>query len=315
MAYWSGCSPSRIIRRMRLLLLLLALAGCAPGAAVPVVAPGCALVQLGQLPLEMIADVPVVTAEINGQPVRMVIDTGATFTVVAPRTATRLGLQPTGRPIAMEGAGGRVTAIPVILPLVRIGGAQLQGVPAVVGRALDIASDGVFGVTLLSAFEIDLDVPGRVMTLYAPRRCPTLTPPWTGPFTELPAERSAQGQLIVPIAVNGVELRAVLDTGNSLTFVTRQAALRAGLGDLIVGAAPVARAQTFTAGGTQVRLVQFDRLDVGDTAVRYPVLLVGNLPEAAGDALLGGDFLTTHRVWLALGAGAVFVAREEPSPP
>ena len=292
---------------MRLLLLLLALAGCAP--IVPTMpAPGCALVQLGQLPLEMIADVPVVTAEINGRPVRMLLDTGATFTVVAPRTATRLGLQPSGRPIAMEGAGGRVVAVPVSLSQVNIGGAQVQGVPAVVGRALDIASDGVFGVTLLSAFEIDLDVPRRVMTLYAPRRCPTLTPPWAGPFTELPAERSAQGQLIVPITVNGVGLRAVLDTGNSLTFVTRRAAMRAGLGDLIVGAAPVARAQTFTTGGATVRLVQFDRLDVGDTAVRYPVLLVGDLPEAAGDALLGGDYLTTHRVWLALAAGAVFVA-------
>ncbi len=295
---------------MRSIPLLLLLTACAPGLSLPASDPGCLLVQLGQVPLEMIADVPVVTAAINGRPVRMVLDTGATYTVVAPSAAARLGLRPIGGPVAMEGAGGRVSATPVVLPQVQIGGAQLQGVPAIVGRALDIATDGVFGVTLLSAFEIDLDVPRRVMTLYAPRKCLALTPPWASAYAELPAERLSQGQLVVPIAINGVGLRAVLDTGNSLTFVTRRAAMRAGLGDLVVGAAPVARAQTFSAGGTAVRLVQFDRLDVGDSTARTPVLLVGDLPAAAGDALLGGDFLTTHRVWLALRAGRVFVAKE-----
>ena len=290
---------------VRCIAFLLLLAGCAPE--LPAV-PGCALVPLGRVTVEVVADVPVVNAFIVGQPVRMLLDTGATFTVVTPQAVSRLGLRPGGRPIVMEGAGGRTLAMPVTLPEFVMGQARLRNVPAIAGRALDVASDGVLGVTLLYAFEIDLDVPNRVMTLYRARRCGPITPPWTGSYTELPAQHAPQGQLMVPIRINGIALQAVFDTGNSLTLITRPAAERVGLGALLVSAAPAARARTFVPGGAPVRLVPFERLEVGGSTTLSPVLLVADLPAAAGDALLGGDFVTTHRVWLALEAGQVFVA-------
>ena len=291
---------------MRWLILLPLLAGCA--SVPPPAGPGCALTRLGQVSLDVAAGVPVVVAQIGGLPARLLLDTGAGTTVVAPHVARRLGLRPTGAQVTMFGAAGRITATPVLLPSVRLGDAAVRAVPALIERALDVAPDGTLGVNLLSAFEIDLDMPNRVATLYAPRRCGGLTPPWAERYTQLPAWRVAEGQLAVPIAVNGVELSAALDTGASVTFLTPRAAMRAGLGALIVDAAPAGRVQAANGAPAGLRRVQVDRFTVGTTTLRNPVLQVGDLPDAVGDGLLGGDYLATHRVWLALAAGVVFVA-------
>ena len=302
--HWPTRAPpgiTRVVRRLALLLLLGACTAIDPAS--ELAAPGCALVPLGQVPVEVVADVPIVTVAIGGVPVRMILDTGATLTVIAPALAAQLRLAQTGPAVVMEAAGGRTQAIPVLLPDVQIGQVRLRGVPAIAGRALGGVSDGVLGLSLLRAFELDLDLPNRTLTLYQVRRCDRLAPPWTGPYEALPTARSVQGQMVMPISVNGTVLQAVIDTGNSLTFITRQGAERAGVGALLVSAAPAGRARTFTPTGVAVSLVPFERLDVGATTMRNPVLLVGELPAAAGDALLGGDYFTTHRVWLALAAG------------
>lgn len=291
-------------RQMRWLFLLLALTDCTVEGPVP--GARCLAVPVARVPLDVISDVPVVTAEVNGLPVRMLLDTGAAQTVVSPQLARRLGLRPAGRAIAMEGAGGSVLATPVVLEQVRLGSSQGMRLPAIIERTLDLAPDGVIGVDYLSAFDIDLDMPGRVMALYAPSQCGA--PPWSGHTTELPVLRNTDRQVAVPITVNGVGLLAALDTGNSVTFLTPRAAARAGIGALLVEAAPSGAVEAFNGMMAPVRRVQVDRLGVGTSTLRFPVLQVGALPDRVGDGLLGGDYLATHRVWLALATGRVSVA-------
>jgi aspartyl protease family protein len=75
----------------------------------------------------------VADALVNGAPVRMLVDTGATDVVVSASTAARLGLVPSGgRKRAIQTANGRSTASPVLLSHVSFGGLYVNDVEALI---------------------------------------------------------------------------------------------------------------------------------------------------------------------------------------
>ena len=72
-------------------------------------------------------------ALVNGLPVRMLVDTGASDVVVSALTATRLGLVPSGgRPRAIKTANGMSTATPALLSHLSFGGLYMNDVEALI---------------------------------------------------------------------------------------------------------------------------------------------------------------------------------------
>ena len=72
-------------------------------------------------------------ALVNGVPVRMLIDTGATEVCVSASTARRLGLGPSGgRKRVMQTANGQSTASPTVLRSVSLDGLYLNDVEALI---------------------------------------------------------------------------------------------------------------------------------------------------------------------------------------
>ena len=72
-------------------------------------------------------------ALINGLPVRMLVDTGASDVFVSASTAHRLGLTPSGgRKRAIQTANGQSTATPAVLRRVSLGGLYMNDVEALV---------------------------------------------------------------------------------------------------------------------------------------------------------------------------------------
>src|SRR6202142_3871253 len=72
-------------------------------------------------------------ALVNGVPVRMLIDTGATEVCVSASTARRLGLSSSGgRKRVMEPANGQSTASPTVLRSVSLDGLYLNDVEALI---------------------------------------------------------------------------------------------------------------------------------------------------------------------------------------
>jgi aspartyl protease family protein len=72
-------------------------------------------------------------ALVNGAPIRMLVDTGATDVFVSASTAARLGLAPSGGPArAILTANGRTTASPAILSHVSLGGLYMNDVEALI---------------------------------------------------------------------------------------------------------------------------------------------------------------------------------------
>ena len=72
-------------------------------------------------------------AFVNGLPVRMLIDTGASFVAISASTAARLGLSPgPGPKWRIKTANGELTASPVMLSSVSFGGLYMTDVQALV---------------------------------------------------------------------------------------------------------------------------------------------------------------------------------------
>jgi aspartyl protease family protein len=70
---------------------------------------------------------------VNGVPVPMLIDTGASHVCVSASTARRLGLSPSGgRKRVMQTANGQSTASPTVLRSVSLGGLYLNDVEALI---------------------------------------------------------------------------------------------------------------------------------------------------------------------------------------
>jgi aspartyl protease family protein len=70
---------------------------------------------------------------INGAPVRMLVDTGATEVCVSASTARRLGLSPSGgRKLLIQTANGQSTASPTILRSVSFDGLYMNDVEAII---------------------------------------------------------------------------------------------------------------------------------------------------------------------------------------
>lgn len=297
--------------RLFALLLVAAIAACAGPS--PQELAACSLERKAELPLRVRRGVPIVTAVVNGQPATMLVDTGADITVMTPAAAVRLGLARERRAdMALAGVSGMMPGAGALARSFALGDAVLPDrimvvgplvLPAVDGQPID----GLLGTSLLSEYDIDLDLPSERMTLYRARPCPGAVPAWSGAFTQVAMAGSSWRRLYVPLQLDGTALASLLDTGTSITTVSRRAALAMGATEDELARAPAVVSASGAPGGFASRVRRFRELRVGADTRRGPILLVGELPVSAGDALLGGDYLTTRRLWLSFANGEVFV--------
>ncbi len=259
-----------------------------------------------------LAGLPMVSATINGQPARLIVDTGAESSIIGVAAAKRLGV--TSKydfARSMRGISQEMRTGDARLESMSLGGATLS-YPRVLVGPVDLTvggveADGLLGASLLSDFDLDLDVPNRRLVLYDRTECDGLRPPWGGRVTALQTTRSLSAHPFFPITINGRTLSASLDSGAQRTVIAAAAAQRAGIG---AGTrVPGSEVRARGAGGEilPAELHGLRDLRVGDVPVRTPVLVTAvNLPNDI-DALLGADFLATHRVWLSYGSRRLFI--------
>jgi hypothetical protein len=155
---------------------------------------------------------------------------------------------------------------------------------------------GLLGASLLSRFDLEVDIPGRRIALWSPDSCAGQ------PGISLPLTLSRASEPFIPVQVNGQTLLAEVDTGSRASILSTAAARRLGLD------APISANTATGVDGT--------RLPIGHTRMMFA--LGGDKPEDMpvsisplqldrGDMLLGLDQLGRRPFWLNYAAGtAVF---------
>ncbi len=127
------------------------------------------------LPFTLLNHRPFVNIMINNKgPMRFVVDTGASLSVISDRAAQRLGIKPVARGGNARAIGGSGT-FPIVYGLldsVAIGEARIEAVPVYI-RTVHIAqdtpeeerADGYIGLSVLANYAVTLDYRSRQMSL------------------------------------------------------------------------------------------------------------------------------------------------------
>jgi predicted aspartyl protease len=281
---------------------------------------------VASVPFELRGNRPFVGVMINGKgPLRFVIDTGASLSVLSDKAAARLGIKPVARGGNARAVGG-TGAFPIVygvLDSLTIGEAKVEMVPVYI-RTVHTATDtpdeeradGYLGLSVLSNYAVTIDYQGKLLTLdrSAPREeaaaAEGATPEAAAseaPRVAIPI-RSTSGGLAsaeaqLPTAPR--PLNFIIDTGASTTVISKAAVKRHRLEGLklrserfrVIGAAGVEDGvealglQTLTVNGLR------------QSNARALILDLEPVNETSGfeqHGILGGDFLRHFRVQLDL---------------
>jgi predicted aspartyl protease len=293
------------------------------GAQTPAGGPDCKVVRQDQLPLLESHGRFSVEVSVDDETAPLLLDTGAQRAALSLQAADRLRL-PTdaSRTLRAVGVGGRtVGEHPRVARTIRFGPAvwpryALQTVTIVrPEQAGDPAAPvGVIGADMLSAYDVELDFPARTATLYAVSGCSGDFVPWTGRHDVLTPLSGPADLFVIPMALNGHNLRALLDTGSNTSSLSLAAARAAGVD---AAALKADRADSYV--GTRGVAVgahrhRFDSLTIGSAHFSNAQISVQDADFSAFDLLLGMDYLAPHKLWLSYRTHQVFIDLAGPGP-
>ena len=302
------------LRGLLVALLVLLGAGAAHAA--------CRVVPRVTVPLRAVAGHLVVTVAVDGDPARLILDTGAERTLLTPQAVRRLAL-PLDRWVGttMVGIGGEERHQNAQVASLSLGGLRLRQNTLLQGLSVSVGAipsaqlgpgrrplDGILGRDVLAAFDLAIDVPRLRLTLYRVRGCTGRFVPWPGAaaLAALPGYRRMLG---IPVRADGRPLRAMIDTGSSATLLAAPGLARLGLTPAQLARGAAGSATGIGPRTVPVHIVQLASLTVGGLVVHDMRVVAAEVRlQPMLDLLLGLDWLGRHKVWLSYATGQVFVA-------
>ena len=276
---------------------------------------GCRTSRLGEVKVAIVRNTPIVTVLANGEPVDLILDTGAESTILTDAAAKRIGAHPPQ--IAFQAQIRGLTSIlqaremevrsfaagDVTIPWrrIRVAPVNMPNLP----RRLD----GVFGADSLSSFDIEFDLPHRRMVLYGQQICAGAAPAWIGPYDTIVTGRSRSYNLFFPVRLDGHKLDAFIDTGSQVSVLSATAAHVFGVTNGGTDASRTGTLQGVAGEQLKAQVHRFSELEIGGQVLRNPELLLADVSLRDGDLVLGVDFLSARRVWFSYGVRRIFVSR------
>lgn len=256
----------------------------------------------------MAGSLPIVDARIAGDPVRLLVDTGAVRSVLSPEAAQRLRLR------RDPWVGDRVVGVAgvvsqywnAITHSVSIGGVPLIQ-PEMAVAPLAGPVDGLLGADFWTRYDADLDLPQRRLTLYRAEPCVRQVAPWGEAAVRIQGVVGGpRNRLLLPASLDGVPTVALFDTGSEKSAVALRLARRL---PPPTDGWRVARLRGVSTTAQVVPARRFARLTIGPLVFADSLLPL--LPFFPGQAnvLVGEDLLRGCRTWFSFANRQVFIAR------
>jgi len=309
------------MRPAGLLVLVAALAW--PAASAAATTPGCRLSTVAEWPVRLDRGLPLTAGSVNGRPVSVMIDTGASATVITTAAAERLGLTLQRTGARMRAIGGDTRVYQARIAELRIGGASHGAMRVRVAGEHPIPGvDVIVGEDVLHAFDLEFDFAKGMVRAFDAQDCKgAWLAYWDANAQVLPVEYDTSA-VRIPLSINGERALALLDSGASRTLVSLAFARQLGVAPGAPGVSLASCASGLGAGVVQAWSAHFDRVQLAGETIRdariafadftlaedwplegAPALLHA---ERNPDVLLGTDFLRAHRVLVARSQDRVY---------
>ena len=302
-------------RALGLLAAIAALGACTPAPpanAAKARAAACRPVRVLEIPLRQERNFLLAAATLDGQPTTLLIDTGAETTTLTPEIAASLRLPAdTGHPGTIVGITGTVPSANVVLGRLALGNVVLTtahsvgvgALPSLEGIEPPVA--GLLGVDVLADYEVELDLPGRRMALYAQHPCAGYVP-WQDAIS-VPFQRTHSGLAFIDARVNGRTVRALLDTGARTSLLTRQTARAVGVTERMLASDEARTGSGVGSASVAFRHHRFASLGLPGALDADMAANVGDVRLPGADMLLGADYVGRRRVWISYATGRLFL--------
>jgi predicted aspartyl protease len=268
---------------------------------------------IARLPIDVQNRLLIVPVSVNGQTVRLIVDSGAERTTLSEAAAGRLKLpRDMSRISTSVGIGGSNVNADGVVSDFKLGSVSLAPVQRLaIGTFgfLPDSVDGLLGADVLLAFGLDIDVPGRTLSIYSVHGCASSRPDWSEPFEAISGVTAQKDRLLIPFQLDGTPGQAILDTGASSTTIGVRMANRMGLTEDKMSLDRKIVQSGAGAGTVTAHYHWFRELRVGPADTKGLMLSVLPTDVAGGDALIGEDFLEGRRVWLSFPTRQVFVSK------
>jgi predicted aspartyl protease len=281
-------------------------------------AGSCRYVPIAKIPVEFPehAHQPMVKGSINGTPVRMLVDTGAHDSKLMRASAERLGLALTASGAYSYGVGGASVTYLTHVNDFALGDSHAgKTLIAVIGNsAMRASHDAIVGADFLLQTDMELSLKDKYLQFFRASGCAdTILAYWDPEAMEIPFAGKLEGsnQPLVTVELNGVKLRAMIDTGAAVSVVRRHAAEQAGVK---LDGPDVRKAGKIAGIGDEVLdtwAADFKRFTIGDETVNNPrMMIMDDSPQGRDqiDVLLGTDFLRAHRVLFAMSQNRLYLS-------
>lgn len=250
---------------------------------------------------------PTVAGRINGQPVSMLLDTGASRTFIMRAEADRQNMNPERIRQQTQGIGGLTSVFLVKVKEFGIGDARTANLRFPVLETMDKTGiAALVGADFLMQYDVELDLARQRVKLFRADRCQDKALAyWDEHALSVPMTMTDGGSSpLVQVQINGVTLTALVDSGASRSLVNLSTARTLGFAPDAPGVKLRSQATGIGSAKKDVWNMTFASFAIGDEVIQHPRIgvlddtdmFLGRVPF---QMILGRDFLRTHHVMLA----------------
>jgi tetratricopeptide (TPR) repeat protein/predicted aspartyl protease len=262
------------------------------------------------LPVTIEGTRPVTAAKFNGESVRLLVDSGASFSQISSAAVEQFKLKTGMAPVGftVHGIGG--TTVPTVATVKQftLGNADVRNVEFLV-TGNEVGSNGgvgLIGQNLLQRWDVEYDLANGMLRLMLDDDCHgVMLAYWLKPgesFTEIniPKPTPRDPLTIGSAYINGVKIRVIFDTGASLSILSTRAAEHAGVKTDMPGVTDGGLSRGIGRNAVKTYIAPFDSFKFeGGEEIRHTHLRIGDINMDVADMLLGADFFLSHRVFVA----------------
>jgi len=263
----------------------------------------CKIAMIAELPVTMYGRRPMVAVKINGADAKLLVDTGAAFSVVTPGSAAKYKLDLSPAPFGMSIGGVGANTLNISIGTAQhflLSGADYRDVQFIVTDKGQDSGAGALGENFLKTADVEYDLANGVIRLFRPQGCENADLAyWVGaqqPHSIISMNYADPGGPAITSAamINGQRIKVVFDTGATGSLLALGAAARAGVKPTDPGVAAWGYAIGATQGGyARTWLAPFASFKIGDEEIKNFKLVIGDIHN---DMMLGADFFLAHRV-------------------